>query len=99
MIIRELKIPVKATPQDPVYRMCLALKKPELDACFVDISPVDWAYAKTIAVTFQFEGPGLGRQRDTKPEKFKSDFNIRFPVFVETDGACAGNQEKRSPGG
>jgi hypothetical protein len=69
------------------------------DSNLVEIIPEDWSYARVIAVTFQYERPELGNLTEVKPETFSSRFNMRFPVFVETDGACAGNQDKRSPGG
>jgi hypothetical protein len=67
IIVHKLKIPVKATPQDLVYRMCLAPKKPELDCCFVEIQPEEWSYARAISVTFQYERPELGKLREVKP--------------------------------
>jgi hypothetical protein len=99
VIVPKLKIPVKATPQDLVYRVCLALKKQELEASFVEIQPGDWSYARAIAISFQYERPELGSLREVNPAVFSSNFDPRFPVFVETDGSCARNQDKRSPGG
>jgi hypothetical protein len=53
LIVKKLKVPVKAIPQDLAYRLCLAMKNQELDASFVEITPEDWSYARAIAVTIQ----------------------------------------------
>jgi hypothetical protein len=75
------------------------MKKRELDANFVEITREDGSYARVIAVTFQYERPSLSSLKDLSPETFRSRFDPKFPVFVETDGEWAGNQEKKSPGG
>jgi hypothetical protein len=99
MVIHNLNIPVKATRQDLMLRATLALKQHEIDSSFVGIFPVDWAYAKTIGLTFFYERQELGAIREVKKEVVQSGIDLRFPFFVETDGACAGNQENKSAGG
>jgi hypothetical protein len=45
-MIKGLNITVKATPQDLLLRISLALKTPELDHRFTIITPEDWRHAK-----------------------------------------------------
>jgi ribonuclease HI len=96
---KKLKIPVRSTAQDLVYGLCLAMKKQELGANFVEITPEDWNTRRVIAVTFQYERADLPSLKKVTPVAFRSRFDPRFPVFVERDGACGGNHEKRSRGG
>jgi hypothetical protein len=98
-IIKKLLIPVRATPQDLLFRMSLAMKIQELDHRFTIITPEDWRHAKNIRVEFAYERPVLSTLREVTEKQFREDFVPLLPVFIETDGACAGNDEKRSPGG
>jgi ribonuclease HI len=50
-------------------------------------------------VSFKFERPFLRELGEVTREVFKASFNQRVPTFVETDGAGAENQERKSPGG
>jgi hypothetical protein len=45
-LIKKLKIPVNATPQDLVHRMCLAMKKQGLNSAFVSIEPEGWKHER-----------------------------------------------------
>jgi ribonuclease HI len=98
-MIQGLNVPVKATPQDLMPRISRALKAEELDQRFVVITPEDWRHAKAIRVEFTFERPELETLREATEKFFRDDFNPMLPVFIETDGACAGNDDKKSPGG
>jgi ribonuclease HI len=98
-IINKLNIPVKATPQDLLYRICRVLKVPELNYRFTIITPEDWHYAKGIMVEFTYDRPDLNVLREVTEKQFKEDYDETLPVFIETDGACAGNDNKQSPGG
>jgi hypothetical protein len=90
-IINGLNIPVKATPQDLLYRICRALKVPELDHRFMIITPEDWRHAEIIRVEFAYERPGPSVLREVTEKRFRDDYESSLPVFIETDGACAGN--------
>jgi ribonuclease HI len=79
-----------------MYRIGYALDLKELDPHFVGITLEDWRYSREIRVEFTFDRPSLDRLTEVKPEDFRRAFNSRIPVFVETDGACAGNCEKKS---
>jgi hypothetical protein len=98
-LVRGLKVPVKAGPQDLAYRPYLAMKKQELDARSVELEPENWRYSTAIKATFVYERPVLGNLIDVSPKQFSTRFDTRLPVFIETDGACAGDEAKRSPGG
>jgi ribonuclease HI len=98
-LINNLNVPVRATPQDLLIRVCTVLKIPELDQPFTIITPEDWRYARAIRAEFAYERPDLTSMRVVSEKIFKEDFNPMLPVFIETDGACAGNQEKHCPGG
>jgi ribonuclease HI len=98
-IVKNLNIPVKATPQDLLFRMFRALKTEELDHRFTIITPEDWRHAKNIRVEFAYERPILSTLREVTEKQFKDEFSPMLPVFIETDGACAGNEGKTSPGG
>jgi ribonuclease HI len=54
---------------------------------------------REIRVAFEFVRPLLGNFREVTPAVFKTEFDMRRPVFIETDGSCAGNEGKNSPGG
>jgi hypothetical protein len=98
-IINKLNIPVRATSQDLLYRICRALKTPELNHMFTIITPEDWKYARAIRVEFTYERPELSFLREVTEKQFGEDYDETLPVFIETDGACAGNADKQSPGG
>jgi ribonuclease HI len=76
-------------------------KKQKGDYTHLDIFPANWHYAKALKVTPFYERPELHRLREVPQQIFFSEVNVclKFPFFVETNGACAGNQEKLSPGG
>jgi ribonuclease HI len=82
-----------------MVRICTAIKIPELNYHFTFITPEDWHYARAIRVEFAYERPALGLLREVSEKMFKDDFDTTMPVFIETDGACAGNDNKQSPGG
>jgi ribonuclease HI len=63
------------------------------------ITPEDWHYARAIRVEFAYERPSFDVLREVPEKVFKSDFDFSMPAFIETDGACAGNNNKESPGG
>jgi hypothetical protein len=92
IIIYKLKVPVKATRQDLIFRISLDLKCTEIDESFFEIFPEEWAHAKILAVSFVYERPEISSLVEVTPNIFKIRFVPKFPVFVETDGACAGNQ-------
>jgi hypothetical protein len=46
-----------------------------------------------------FERPNLDKLTEVNSEVFRKAYCAKIPVFVETDGACAGNCEKKSAGG
>jgi hypothetical protein len=98
-IINRLSVPVRATPQDLLVRICAAVKIPELNYRFTIITPEDWHYARAIRVEFSYERPSLRVLREVSEKTFKENFDSSLPVFIETDGACAGNDNKQSPGG
>jgi ribonuclease HI len=50
-------------------------------------------------VEFAYERPELPILREVTEKQFRDDYISSLPVFIETDGACAGNDDKRSPGG
>jgi hypothetical protein len=75
------------------------LKTEELDHRFTVISPEDWRHEKAIRVEFAFERPALSTLREVTEKQFREDYVPMLPVFIETDGACAGNDDKKSPGG
>jgi hypothetical protein len=98
-LITKLNVPVRATPQDLLLRICIAVKIPELNYRYTIITPEDWHYARAIRVEFAYERPSLSVLREVSEKIFKEDFDFSMPVFIETDGACAGNDNKQSPGG
>jgi hypothetical protein len=98
-IINKFNLLGRATPQDLLMRICKILKVPELNYRFTIISPEDWHYARAIRVEFAYERPNLSVLREVTEKIFREDFDPSFPVFIETDGACAGNDRKQSPGG
>jgi ribonuclease HI len=98
-IIDKFNLPVRATPQDFMLRLCKALKIPELNYRFTTITPENWRYARAIRVEFAYERPELGVLREATEKIFKEDYGSTCPTFIETDGACAGNDHKQSPGG
>jgi hypothetical protein len=98
-IINELPIQVGAGPQDLMFRLSLATKRQELDARYVTITPEDWRRSEKMAATFTHQRPPLRELREVTPEVLRTMLNPRIPTFVEKDGAYAGNQEKKSPGG
>jgi ribonuclease HI len=99
MLIKKLSVPVRATPQDLLFLICLAVKIPELNYRYTIITPEDWHYARAIRVEFAYERPSFDVLRKVPDKVFKSDFDFSMPAFIETDGACAGNNNKESPGG
>jgi ribonuclease HI len=70
-----------------------------LDYRFTIIPPEDWRHAKAIRIEFALERRVLGTLREVTEKQFRDDFVPMPPVFIETDGACAGNDDKKSPGG
>jgi ribonuclease HI len=50
-------------------------------------------------VEFVYERPELSTLREVTEKQFRDDYVESLPVFIETDGACAGNDDKKSPGG
>jgi hypothetical protein len=96
-LITKLNVPVRATPQDLLLRVCIAVKIPELNYRFTVITPEDWHYARAIRVEFSYERPYLDVFREVTEKIFKEDFDFSMPTFIETDGACAGNDSKHSP--
>jgi ribonuclease HI len=99
IILKKLIVPVKATPQDLLFRVTRALKAPELYHGFTKITPEDWRFAPDIRVEFAYERPVLSTSREVTEKQFRDEFQDSLPVFIETDGACAGNEGKISPGG
>jgi ribonuclease HI len=98
-IINKILVPVRATPQDLLWRICRALKVPELDSTFTVITPEDWRHARAIRVEFAYERPPLSNMKVVSEKVFNDEYDERLPIFIETDGACAGNDNKESPGG
>jgi ribonuclease HI len=97
--VRKLPVPVKAVPQDFMFRLSLATKRQELDARFAAISPEKWKREKDIAVDFKHNSLSLRDLCEVTAEEFMGRFDPSVPTSAETDGACAGNNEKKSPGG
>jgi ribonuclease HI len=75
------------------------LKTLELDHRFTLITPEDWRHARAIRIEFVYERPDLSQLREVTEKIFRDDYQDTLPVFIETDGACAGNDSKSSPGG
>jgi hypothetical protein len=98
-LIKELKILKHAEPRDLMFRIAYAIELKELDSRFVEITPDDWRHSREIRVEFVYERPPLDDLKFVGPEEFRRTFVSSVPVFVETDGACVGNCEKRSAGG
>jgi ribonuclease HI len=99
VIIKKLSVPVKATPQDLLLRVTRALKAPELYHDFTIIPPEDWRHSPNIRVEFAYERSELKPLREVTEKQSRDDYIPTLPVFIETDGACAGNEGKTSPGG
>jgi ribonuclease HI len=97
--IKKLRIPTDAEPRDLMFRIAYALELKELDPRFVEITPEDWRHSREIQAEFVFDRPTLDRLEEVKTEEFRRAFVPSIPVFVEIDGACAGNCEKKSAGG
>jgi ribonuclease HI len=97
-LITKFNLPVAATPQDVMWRLCRILKIPELTYQFAAISPENWRYLREIKIEFVYERPELSTLRDVSEHIFRMDFDWTCPTFIETDGACAGNEGKQSPG-
>jgi hypothetical protein len=98
-IVNNLNLPVRATPQDLMYRLCRALKIPELYHGFTIITPENWRHERVIRVEFAYERPELSALREVTEKQFNDEYDSTLPFFIETDGACAGNTSKESPGG
>jgi hypothetical protein len=81
-----------------MFRISLATKRQELDARCAQTLPQKRKREKAIAVNFKFERPLLRDLREVSVAEFTARFNPRVPTFVETDGACPGNTERKSPG-
>jgi hypothetical protein len=98
-LIRKLLVPKRANPKDLMFRFALETKRPKLDARDVTIEPEDWREEAMIRIAFNLVGPKLNEPTEVTVKEFKQRFNPRVPIFVETDGACAANEDKQSPGG
>jgi hypothetical protein len=96
-IINKFNLPVRATSQDLLMRVCKVLKIPELNYRFTAITPENWHYARAIRIEFVYERPELGALREVTEKILREDYDSTCPVFIETDGACAGNDHKQSP--
>jgi hypothetical protein len=98
-LIEKFNLPVRATPQDVMTRLCIILKIPELSFDFTIISPEQWRYAKAIRIECAYYRPELSALREVTEKIFSDQYDSSCPIFIETDGACAGNDSKQSPGG
>jgi hypothetical protein len=98
-LIEKFNLPVRATPQDVMTRLCIVLKIPELRYDFTIISPENWRYAKAIRTECVYDRPELKSLREVTEKIFRDEYDSSCPVFIETEGACAGNDAKQSPGG
>jgi ribonuclease HI len=98
-IVQKFNLPVRATPQDIMVRLCAILKIPELRQEFTIITPENWRYAKAIRIEFAYHRPELPPLREVTEKVFREDYDTTCPIFIETDDACAGNDAKQSPGG
>jgi ribonuclease HI len=98
-LVKNLLILQRARPQDLLFRLASATKRQELDARYAKIEPENWRDETKIRITFHLERPRLETLRKVEVGEFKTRFDPRIPTFAETDGACAGNEDKQSPGG
>jgi hypothetical protein len=65
---------------------------------FTIITPEDWHYAMEIRVEFVYERPDLKVLTEVTEKQFRDDYDSSLQIFIETDGACAGNDNKHSRG-
>jgi hypothetical protein len=98
-LIKNLPVSAEATPHDLMFRLSLATNRQELDAKHVIFDPEEWQKEEKIALKFRFDRPSLRELKKVSKEEFLARFNPRVPIFVETDGACAGNEGKMCRGG
>jgi hypothetical protein len=58
---------------------------------YLEVAPDNWFERRQMTARFKLEWQDLDRLERTTPEIFKAHFDQTIPVFIETDGACAGN--------
>jgi ribonuclease HI len=56
------------------------------------MAPNDWYEQHSLTVRFRYDRPDLTTLNSTPPDLFTWKFDATKPIFIETDGACSGNQ-------
>jgi hypothetical protein len=91
-----IDVPESATREEIMRLVSQRTKLPILhDDCFA-MAPLDWFVHKRITIQYQFPRRDLTALDIISKETFLMGFDPTQPVFIETDGACAGNP---GPGG
>jgi ribonuclease HI len=85
-----------ATREEIMALICQKTKLPPIHDDYVEMAPLDWFTRKVLLVRYQFPRRDLTALGIVSRDTFLLGFDPTSPVFIETDGTCAGNP---GPGG
>jgi ribonuclease HI len=63
---------------------------------YIELAPENWYETRELTARFRYLRPDLAAPDVVPHDVFRSLLDLTMPVFIETDGACAGNP---GPGG